>query len=90
LGKSTRSAFLSLYLSKERPPRASRAAGELSLNCARPQPLRTGLAKRPLNLSLALSLDKERVQKGSSQLCKALLDKERDQQKTVRRREKAA
>jgi hypothetical protein len=35
-------------------------------------------------------LDKERVQKGSLQLCKALLDKERDQQKTVRRREKAA
>jgi hypothetical protein len=73
LGKSTRGAFLSLSLSKERPPRASRAAGEVSLNCARPQPLRTGLAKRPLNLSLALSLDKER-----------------DQQKTVRRREKAA
>jgi hypothetical protein len=33
--------------------------------------------KRPSDLSLTLSLDKERVQRGSSELCKGLSDKER-------------
>ena len=59
--------------SKQRPPRASRAAGDVSLNSAGPQPLRAGFVKRPPDLSLTLSLDKREGQKGSSRLCKLSL-----------------
>jgi hypothetical protein len=67
-------SFLHLSLTKERSPRAARAAGEVSLNSLVPQALRTGCEGRPRDLSPALSLDKERVSEDKERVSE---DKER-------------
>jgi hypothetical protein len=58
--------FPDLSLTKERSTRASRAAGEVSLNSAVAEPLQADHETRALGLSLTLSLDKERELKGAS------------------------
>jgi hypothetical protein len=79
LRNSACSAFPNLSLTKERSPRVSRAAGEVSLNSAGAQGLRPACENRPLNLSLTLSLDKERASEGADASHAKLLDKNRDQ-----------
>jgi hypothetical protein len=51
-------------LTRERSPRASRAAGEVSPNSLALQALRADGETQTLDLSLALSLDKERESAG--------------------------